>query len=43
MFCGEAMGDAAPPMFAARAMPRIRALEKLESDGRLRRSGLRNR
>ena len=41
MFCGEAMGDAAPPMFAARAMPRIRALEKLESDGRLRRSGLR--
>ena len=33
------MGEAAPPMFAARAMPRIRAFEKLESDGRLRSSG----
>lgn len=39
MFCGEAIGDAAPPIFAARAIPRISALEKLESDGRLRRSG----
>ena len=40
MFCGEAMGEAAPPMLEARAMPRIRALEKGESEGRLRRSGL---
>ena len=39
MFCGEAMGEAAPPMLEARAMPRMRALEKLESEGRLRRSG----
>ena len=43
MFCGEAIGEAAPPMFAARAMPRISALEKLESDGRLRRSGYKAR
>ena len=26
MFWGEAMGEAAPPMLAARAMPRMRAL-----------------
>ena len=39
MFCGEAMGEAAPPMLEARAMPRMRALEKFESEGRLRRSG----
>lgn len=39
MFCGEAMGDAAPPILEARAIPRMRALEKLESEGRLRRSG----
>lgn len=39
IFCGEAMGEAAPPMLEARAMPRIRALEKLESEGRLRSSG----
>ena len=39
IFCGEAMGEAAPPMLEARAMPRMRALEKLESEGRLRRSG----
>ena len=39
MFCGEAMGEAAPPILEARAIPRMRALEKLESDGRLRRSG----
>lgn len=39
MFWGEAMGDAAPPMLEASAMPRIRALEKDESDGRLRRRG----
>ena len=33
------MGEAAPPILEARAMPRIRALEKLESEGRLRSSG----
>lgn len=33
------MGDAAPPMFDARAMPRIRALEKLDSYERLRSNG----
>ena len=33
------MGEAAPPMLEARAIPRMRALEKLESEGRLRRSG----
>ena len=40
MFCGEAIGEAAPPIFEARAMPRMRALEKLESEGRLRSRGL---
>ena len=39
MFWGEAIGEAAPPMFEASAMPRIRALENDESDGRLRRRG----
>lgn len=39
IFWGEAIGEAAPPMFDARAMPRIRALGKLESVGRLRSSG----
>ena len=33
------MGEAAPPILEARAIPRMRALEKLESEGRLRRSG----
>lgn len=42
MFCGEAMGEAAPPMLEARAMPRIRDLEKAESEGRLRRRGYEN-
>ena len=36
------MGEAAPPIFDARAMPRIKALEKLESAGRLRRIGFGN-
>lgn len=39
MFCGEAMGEAAPPMFEASAMPRMRALEKSESLGRFRSKG----
>lgn len=39
IFCGEAMGDAAPPILEASAMPRIRAFENRESDGRLRSKG----
>lgn len=39
-FCGEAMGDAAPPMLDARAIPRSSALVMSESPGRLRRIGL---
>jgi hypothetical protein len=39
MFCGDAIGDAAPPTFAASAIPRMSALEKSDSGGRLRRSG----
>ena len=39
MFWGEAIGEAMPPKLQASAMPRIRAFEKLESVGRLRRSG----
>ena len=39
MFWGEAMGEAAPPILEASAIPRMRALEKLESEGRLRRRG----
>jgi hypothetical protein len=38
-FCGEAMGDAAPPMLDAKAIPRRSALVMLESAGRLRRMG----
>lgn len=41
MFWGEAIGEAAPPMLEARAMPRMSALENSESVGRLRRSGWR--
>ena len=33
------MGDAAPPMFEASAIPRIKALDMLLSAGRLRRIG----
>ena len=39
IFCGEAMGEAAPPMLEASAIPRMRALEKFESEGRFRRRG----
>ena len=39
IFWGEAIGEAAPPMLEARAMPRMRAFEKRESAGRLRRRG----
>ena len=38
-FCGEAIGEAAPPILDAKAMPRIKALEKVESEGRLRSIG----
>lgn len=34
IFCGEAIGDAAPPILDASAIPRISALEKFESAGR---------
>ena len=33
------MGDAMPPILDASAMPRINALEKLESAGRFRSNG----
>lgn len=39
MFCGDAIGDAAPPTLAASAIPRTRAFEKCESGGRFRSSG----
>lgn len=39
MFCGDAIGDAAPPMLEARAMPRITAFENRESVGRFRSIG----
>jgi hypothetical protein len=43
MFCGDAIGESMPPMFEARAMPRINALDICESDGRLRSIGWRNK
>lgn len=39
MFCGEAIGEAAPPTLEASAIPKMRALENRESDGRLRSIG----
>jgi hypothetical protein len=39
MFCGEAIGEAAPPILEASAMPSMRALEKRESEGRFLRIG----
>lgn len=39
-FCGDAIGEAPPPMLAERAIPRRRALIIGESLGRLRRIGL---
>lgn len=38
-FCGEAMGESIPPMLDARAIPRIRAFDMFESDGKLRSMG----
>lgn len=40
IFCGEAIGESIPPIFEERAIPRINALDILESDGRLRSIGL---
>ena len=39
MFCGEAIGEAAPPMLDASAMPRINAFDMSESTGRFRSMG----
>ena len=39
IFCGDAIGEAIPPMFEARAIPRTSALENLDSAGRFLRSG----
>lgn len=39
IFCGDAIGDSMPPILEARAMPKIRALDMLESEGRLRNIG----
>lgn len=39
IFCGEAIGEAAPPMLEASAIPRISAFEKLESPGKFRSKG----
>jgi len=39
IFCGEAIGEAIPPMLEASAMPRINALENFESEGKLRSIG----
>lgn len=39
MFCGDAIGDAAPPTLAAKAIPRTTAFANLESGGRFRKRG----
>ena len=39
MFWGEAIGESIPPMFEASAIPRMTALDMLESDGKLRSIG----
>lgn len=38
-FCGEAMGDAAPPMFDAKAIPSNKDFDMSLSAGRFRRMG----
>lgn len=38
-FCGDEIGEAIPPMFDARAIPRMRAFANGESRGRVRRIG----
>ena len=42
IFWGEAMGEAAPPMLDANAMPSMSAFEKFESDGKFLSSGWKN-
>lgn len=39
MFWGDAIGEAAPPTLAARAIPKTKALANFESGGRFRSSG----
>ena len=39
MFCGDAIGESIPPMFDASAMPRMRALDICESEGKFRSMG----
>jgi hypothetical protein len=39
MFWGEAMGESMPPILEARAMPRMRAFDICESEGKLRSIG----
>ncbi len=41
IFCGDAMGESIPPILEASAMPRMRALDICESEGRLRSMGWR--
>lgn len=38
-FCGDAIGESMPPILDASAIPRIRAFDIFESDGRLRSMG----
>lgn len=42
IFWGEAMGEAAPPILEANAMPSMSAFEKLESDGKFLSRGWHN-
>ena len=39
IFWGEAIGEAAPPILEANAMPSMSAFEKLESDGKFLSNG----
>lgn len=39
IFCGDAIGDAAPPTLAASAIPKTNALANFESGGRFRSRG----
>lgn len=39
MFCGDAIGDNMPPILEARAIPKIKAFDICESEGRFRNIG----
>ncbi len=39
-FWGDAIGESIPPILEERAIPRIKAFDMFESDGRLRSMGL---